>query len=125
MSTLTSLAEAVSITTNQVFQLPLENTPQVFNIRLAGQDYLMTIRWNDQVDAGWQMDLANADTGLDLAVGIPLIVGADLLAGLEYLEIGGSLFVYTAGDQFAVPTIDNLGTDSNVYFVTDVVDGQQ
>jgi hypothetical protein len=125
MSTFTSGAAAAAVPGVAVFLLPLQNTPQTFNIRLANQDYLMTVRWNDAADAGWQMSLTNADTNVDLVVGIPLIVGADLLAGLEYLEIGGSLFVYTSGDQLAVPTLDNLGIDSNVYFITDVLDGQQ
>lgn len=123
MSTLTSLQSAIAVVNNQVFQIPLTNTPQVFTIRITGQDYLMTVRWNDAPDAGWQMSLTNADTNVDLVVGIPLIVGADLLAGLEYLGLEGSFFVYTSGDQFAVPTLDDLGDTSNVYFLTDQANG--
>ena len=105
------------------FILPLINTPQSFQISLAGVNYTMTVKWNNSLDAGWVMDLDDAITNLSIAATIPLVTGVDMLAGLEYLGINGSLYVYTDGDQFAVPTLDNLGVESNVYFVTDVDSG--
>ncbi len=105
------------------FILPLENVPQVFQIALAGKEYSMTCKWNDALEGGWVLDFADAITGLAIVANIPLITGADLLAGLEYLGFQGSLIVFTDGDDTAVPTLDNLGVESNVYFETDVVDG--
>lgn len=102
------------------FTIPLENTPQMFNIALNGTLYSMTCKWNDASDQGWLLDIANATTNVVLVAGIPLITGADCLSGLEYLGIGGELIVYTNGDPFAVPTIDNLGVDSNLYFITNM-----
>lgn len=102
------------------FIIPLTNVPQTFQIALAGVSYLMTVRWNDAADAGWQFDLQSADTNEYLLAGAPLITGADCLAGLEYLGIGGLFLVYTDGDATAVPTFENLGVESNLYFVTDV-----
>lgn len=116
------LADAVAVSGNSVYVLPLQNIPQTFIISLAGSDYSLTVRWNDADEAGWLLDIADSETN-PLAVGIPLIVGADLLDGLEYLGIEGQFFCYTNGDQFAVPTLQNLGTESNLYFTTSLPNG--
>ncbi len=104
------------------FILPLTNVPQTFEIALAGVNYLMTCKWNNSPEAGWVFDLADADTGLPILANAPLITGADCLEGLEYLGIGGELVVFTDGDPTAVPTLTNLGVESNLYFQTDVVE---
>jgi hypothetical protein len=98
--------------------IPLIGSPETFQIGLTGINYLMTVKWNDSPDGGWEFDLALSDTAILLVAGVPLITGADCLAGLEYLGIGGKIFVYTDGDSTLVPTFTNLGTESNLYFVT-------
>jgi hypothetical protein len=98
--------------------LPLVNTPQSFNITLNNINYIMTCRWNSAPDGGWCIGFADQLTGDLIVDNIPLICGVDLLDGLEYLGFGGNLIVYTNGNQFAVPTLDNLGVDCNVYFAT-------
>lgn len=103
------------------FLIPLVGTPQTFQIALAGVNYIFTFKWNDALDAGWEFDIEDSDTGIPLLAGAPLITGADCLSGLEYLGINGQLFVYTDGNPDAVPTFDNLGSESNVYFVTSAV----
>lgn len=101
------------------YLVPLTAVPQSFQIALAGVNYLITVKWNNTSDGGgWQFDLTNADTNTPLIAGAPFITGADLLDGLNYLGINGHLFVYTNGMPDAVPTFTNLGTDSNLYFVT-------
>lgn len=105
------------------YVIPLSNVPQTFQISLAGKGYVMTVKWNDSVDAGWVMDLSDVDTSVPVVAGIPLVTGVNLLDGLEYLGIGGQFYVYTAGDATAVPTLDNLGVESNLYFSTDVDNG--
>lgn len=105
------------------FVIPLTNVPQQFQITLANVNYLMTVKWNDSADAGWVIDFADANTGDPIVANIPMITGDDLLDGLEYLGFQGSLWVYTNTDTFAVPTLDNLGTDSNLYFQTEVTNG--
>lgn len=102
-----------------LFTLPLTNVPQQFDITLGGEDYTLTCRWNDADEAGWVMDLADALTALPIVANIPLITGADLLEGLEYLGIQGTLTCSTDGNQFAVPTLLNLGVESFVYFETE------
>lgn len=102
-----------------LYTLPLQNVPQTFNIALGGVTYALTCKWNPSDEAGWVIDLANPATNEFIAANIPLITGADLFAGLQYLELGGSLIVYTDGDEGAVPTLENLGVEANVYFVVE------
>lgn len=98
------------------FLIPLSNVPEQFEITLAGVNYQMTSKWNDADDAGWVIDIAASD-GTPIVCNIPLITGADLLDGLEYLGLGGKLYVMTNGSSpFDTPTLDNLGADSNLYF---------
>lgn len=104
-----------------IFLMPLVNVPQVFEINLAGVNYIMTSKWNAAPDAGWVFDLADANTNTPIVANCPLITGADCLAGLEYLGINGQLRVFTDGNTDAVPTLDNLGIDSNLYFGTNAV----
>lgn len=106
-----------------VFVLPLLNIPQTFDLALAGVIYTLTCKWNSADDGGWVLDFADSDTGASIAANVPLITGVDCLDGLEYLGINGKLVAYTDGDDFAVPTLDNLGVESNLYFLTDVADG--
>lgn len=99
------------------YLIPCIGIPQTFTIALLGINYIFTVKWNDAEDAGWQFDLSNADTGDSLVAGSPLITGANCLEGLEYLGIGGIFFVSTNGDENAIPTYTNLGSDCNLYFV--------
>jgi len=99
--------------------MPLTNVPQTFQIELNGVNYQVTVKWNSAADAGWVMDIADTD-GNPIAANIPLITGLNLLDGIEYTGINGRFYVYTDGDETAVPTLDNLGAESNLYFVTDV-----
>ena len=101
------------------FLIPLKNVPQSFEISLAGVPYLMTVKWNDAFEGGWVLDLADAINNLPIVAGIPFVTGANLLDGLEYLGINGQLIIYTDGDQTAVPTLENLGIEGNLYFLTD------
>lgn len=105
----------------QNFLIPLVNLPQQFTIDLAGVTYTLVNKWNDMAQ-GWYLDILDS-AQVPIVTGIPFVTGTDLLAGLEYLGIEGSLIVYTNGDQWAVPTLQNLGVDSNLYFQTDAADG--
>ena len=99
------------------FLIPLSNTPQTFQILLAGVTYTLTSKWNDVAQC-WFLDIADLNAN-PIACGIPFITGEDLLDGLEYLGIGGELLVITNGpDTTSIPTLYNLGIDSNLYFQT-------
>ena len=103
------------------YLIPLENVPQTFTIDLAGVTYTLTSKWNDMAQS-WYLDIAD-ESGNPICAGMPFITGADLLSGLAYLGIDGALIVYTNGDPSAVPTIDNLGGDCNLYFQSAVASG--
>lgn len=98
--------------------LPLINVPQSFNITLGDTNYIMTVKWNDSPDGGWICGFADPLTNKIIVDNIPFITGVDMLDGLDYLDFGGQLVVVTNGDITAVPTLDNLGIDSNLYFIT-------
>lgn len=104
---------------NQYYQIPLTNIPQNFQITLAGVVYGMTVKWND-IGQTWILDIADSND-VPIASCLPLITGADLLEGLAYLGIGGSLFVFTNAGAIPseIPTLYNLGTDTGLYFFTD------
>lgn len=102
-----------------IFLIPLDNPPQKFQVALLNVNYEITVKWNDAVDAGWQFDLSNAETNESIVAGVPMICGANCLSGLGYLGIGGLFVVETDGDPTAVPTFDNLGVNSNLYFLTE------
>ena len=100
------------------YLIPLTNVPQTFVINLAGVNYTLTSKWNDMAQS-WYLDIADESQN-PIACGIPFVTGADLLSQLEYLGIDGSLFVVTNGMPNAVPTLDDLGVNSNLYFQTTV-----
>lgn len=52
-----------------------------------------------------------------IAVGIPLITGADLLEQLYYLGIGGALIVQSTNDPNLVPDFETLGSTGNLFFI--------
>ncbi len=104
------------------FLIPLVNTPQTFGINLAGVDYTMTVRWNDQ-SQNWLMGLSDTNSGAPLVDNLALVTGTDILSGLGYLGIQGEMYMVTDGDPLADATLNNLGVESNLYFLTLVAGG--
>ena len=102
-----------------IFLIPLTNIPQQFVVDLAGVTYTLTCKWNNSPDAGWTLDIADSAQN-PIVAGLPFVTGTDVLDGLGYLGLNGGIWVYTDGDSNAVPTLNNLGNGSNLYFTTDV-----
>jgi hypothetical protein len=100
---------------SSVFEIPLTGVSQRFGITLANVRYILTVRWNSKVSS-WFLDIADSGN-IPVLSGIPLVTGVDLLEQFEYLGLGGQLFVQTDGDAQAIPTYENLGTSSHLYFV--------
>jgi len=98
------------------YEIPLIAAPQTFSVSLSGITYNFTVKWN-AIAQLWMLDISDAD-GNGLAWGLPLLTGQDMLQQFGYLGIGGQLVVQSDYDGFALPTVDNLGTNSHLYFVT-------
>lgn len=94
--------------------VPLSNIPQKFSISLGGNNYNMACKWNEK--QGWTLDISDVNN-VNILCGIPLTTGRDLLEPHVNLNFGGKLFALTDSNQ-DIPTLSNLGIDSNLYFVT-------
>lgn len=101
-----------------LFTIPLENVPQDFAITLSGTQYRIVCKWNEY--CGWLVDFYDGVTEQPVVMAVPLVTGCDLFEQYRYLGFEGNAIVYTDGDQFAPPTLDNLGVESNLYLVVDV-----
>jgi hypothetical protein len=101
-----------------IYEIPLSGTPQQFSIPLGVSQYYMRFIYRDAAMGGWCLDIYD-DQFNPLICGMALVTGTDLLAQYAYLNIPGQLWVQSDGDPIAVPTFDNLGTRSHVYWVTE------
>lgn len=102
----------------QLFVIPLTNVPQRFTIELSGVAYIIVCKWNGEMPA-WTLDIFDEVTRQPLIANLPLVAGVNLLTQFEHIGIPGKLFVYTDGDEFAPPTLDNLGQEANLYYLVD------
>lgn len=100
-----------------IYEIPLSSDGQTFNISLAGTIYELTVQWRAAI-AMWLLDIADASGGPILS-GIPLVTGVDLLGQFGYAGLGGALRVQGADDPDNLPTYDDLGTSSALYWVTE------
>ncbi|MHA6574564.1 phage baseplate plug family protein [Pseudomonas yamanorum] len=99
------------------FEIPLSPDPQTFSISLSGIDYRLTVQWRNADQAGWVLDIADTSAN-PIIQGIPLVTGVNLLEQYAYLGFAGVLWVQTTADPDAVPTFDNLGVGSHLYWWT-------
>lgn len=104
--------------TQTVFRIPLSNVPQRFEIELGGRSYIMIVRWNPAMP-NWIMCLLDGETEQPLLNCLPFTTGLDLMSQFHHVGIEGSFVVVTDGDEFATPTLDNLGGEANLYYVVD------
>lgn len=99
------------------YEIPLSAQPQIFSISLSGVQYKINLQWN-RIFQAWIIDFSDINDNL-IVSGIPLVTGSDLLEQYKYLGINGSLYVQTDNNTDQMPTFDNLGTNSHLYFVVD------
>lgn len=102
--------------TQEVFRIPVANVPQRFGIDLNGRSFIFVCKYNPEMP-NWVLDVLDGDTEESLIACLPLVTGTNLLAQHEYIGVDGAFVVYTDGDGFSIPTLDNLGVESNLYFV--------
>lgn len=104
------------------YLIPLQPTNQIFTISLAGVQYQLKVKWND-ANQTWVLDIYDATGSIPIICGIAIVTGVDLLAPYAYLGLGGQLIAQTTNDTYAVPTLANLGTAGNLYFVVPTTAG--
>lgn len=100
------------------FEIPLAPEPQRFTVTLSGIDYRLTVQYRLAGGAGWVLDIADSND-VPLVSGIPLVTGGDLLAPYRHLGFTGALRVQGASYPDDVPTYEDLGIGSHMYWVTD------
>lgn len=100
-----------------VYEVPLTPTPQKFFIQLGATTYRFTMSWNNAPNGGWILDIAS-NQDVPILYGLALVTGANLLAQYDYLDFDGGLVVQTDYNKNAVPTFQNLGVQSHLYFLT-------
>lgn len=105
----------------QVFRIPLTTEPQRFNITLKEQALIMQVRWNHEGES-WVFDMFEGETETPILLNMPLVTGVDLLAQHKHLNFSGSLVVTTDGNVDAEPMLDNLGEESNIYYIVEIVE---
>lgn len=107
----------------QVFKIPLTTDSQSFNINLSGVALTLITRWNQYIPA-WELGFQNASTQQSIYTFVPLVTGTDLISQFQYNNIlPGSLLCFTDGDEDQVPTENNLGVSSNLYYITGFENG--
>jgi hypothetical protein len=104
--------------TTEVFKIPLTNTPQKFDLTLSGKNLSIVLQYNSYMP-NWTISLIDRQTQTPLVLQLPLITGANLLEQYGFLEIGGELHVFTDGDPDSIPTFQNLGVESNLYYLVE------
>ena len=98
------------------YEIPLSPNPQRFSVDLAGVTYNLTFTWNTILNC-WMIAIADSNN-IPIVSSIPVVTGADLLAPYPYLNFGGKLVATTDGNFDEIPTFENLGLQSHLYFVT-------
>lgn len=96
-----------------IYTISLTNDNQQFNVILNDTSYNVTLQYNEL--QGWFINIADVNL-IPIISNIPLTTGLDLLLPFAYLNFGFQLFAITDGNDLP-PTYDNLGTQSNIYFV--------
>lgn len=106
---------------SQVWRLPLAPRNQMFRVDMGGTTYTLHFNYN-RVNQTWIVDVCDTNDN-PICMGISLVTGTDLFGQFRYLGIGGGLpmIAMTVGVGHSpdeIPTFNNLGVDSQVYFTT-------
>lgn len=96
--------------------LPFTSDPsQTFDVALGGTTYSVAARFNDE-NGVWTFDLTVTTGGVGLVVGVPILIGQDIL-GPYALGIGGMLAADLSGAGLDAGA-DDLGERVTVTWLT-------
>jgi hypothetical protein len=99
-----------------IYEIPLTAEPQNFQITFVDASYNITMRWNP-IAVCWVLDIAD-ENQVPVLQGLAVVTGIDLFAPYQYLGFGGALVAQSDTNPDLVPTFENIGTTSHIYFVT-------
>jgi hypothetical protein len=102
-------------------EIPLQPSQNQFlQTTLNGITFGLQVTWRDATNnPGWVLDLFDSNDN-PLVRGMPLVTGADLMEQHQADVPGGfpgQLWVQSDFDPQAIPTFDNLGVTSHLYFI--------
>jgi hypothetical protein len=100
-----------------VVEIPTSPSPQTLTVTLGGIVYNLRLMYYELGGQGWTVDINDA-TNNPIVLGIPLIVGVNLLEQYGYLGFPGELWCNVDGDPDAVIGFNDLGSIGHFYFVT-------
>lgn len=98
-----------------MIEIPLLDKPeQQFNINIDGTTYNVNVKLNTRMNV-WFLNLYVSNQ--------PIVLGVALLSGIDILEQYNlaikNMFILNMNDQELDPEIENLGTNSRLFIVTD------
>lgn|SRR3954467_415544 len=104
--------------TKRAFELPVQPFPVIFEV--AARDIVHEIRtqYRETPEGGWIVDIFDADKNPKV-MGIPLVVGLDLLYQYNHLNLGFALVVLCLHGR-TTPTYESLGREDRLLMVMDV-----
>lgn len=98
-------------------EIPLRAEQQRLGVSLDQTDYFMVLTWCAPMSY-WVLELQDSG-GNRLLAGVPLIIGADLLAQYKHIGLKGALVVQSDTNPQHNPTYTDLGGTSHLYYITD------
>lgn len=96
-------------------RIPVDCTPfsqTTFKLTLSGGrniNILLKLRYYDLYDL-WLADIINNSTGEELIVGLPMVLGINLLEQYQYLDIGEAYLVPIEPSSLMQPDNKTLGS---------------
>jgi len=100
------------------YELPVQPFPVTFQVSVKDVDYGFRTQYRETDEGGWLLDLFDANN-LPLAMGIPLVVGLDLLYQYNHLAIGFALLVSCLEGR-TTPTYQSLGPQDRLLLIVEV-----
>jgi hypothetical protein len=101
-----------------VFNIPVINQNQTFQVTLNNVTYTMILLWNQFANC-WMLDI-NDVNNTPILNSIPLLAGRDLLKQFGYKNIGGYLITYNMSNYLLPPGYADLGVSSLLQFIPHV-----
>lgn len=96
------------------YEIPLDPGAQSFSVNLGGVQYKFRLIYRNAVGGGWFLDMEKAD-GTDGILGIPLLVGIDLLAQHAHKGFGHLMATMESGKS-GHPTYEDMGSALHLFW---------